>query len=142
MAIQKKILIFVLMMIAGARTIHAQEKKAPENKDPLLAEIAANIGSYKDKTITLRLRLKHIDSIFEKLYFYDRKNHDIEFDISSKATKGALSSDMNDIHEGMEYQVTFRIRGTGKYNEVIADLLGFKPSVLNLLPAGGTGTMR
>ena len=136
MFIQKKAFIFILIIIAWAIIIYSQEKRISENADPLLSEIAAKIDSYKNKIVTLRLKLKLFDRTFEKISFYDRKNHDIEFDISSKETKSVIKNDMNDIHEGMVYLVTFRIRNTGKLNEVNADLLSFKPAVLEILPAG------
>jgi hypothetical protein len=136
MSIDKKILILIPMMLAAAIVVNSQDKKTADNKDIPLAEIAARIQDYKNKTVTLRLKLKHVDRVFEKIYFYDKKNHDIEFDISSKETKKMIVNDMNDIHGGMGYLVTFRIRNIGKLNEVIADLLGFTPALLDSLPAG------
>jgi hypothetical protein len=136
MGIDKKILILIPMMLAAAIAINSQDKKTTDSKDILLAEIASRIGEYKNKTVTLRLKLKHVDPVFEKIYFYDRKNQDIEFDISSKETKHMIINDMDSVHEGMAYLVTLKIRNIGKLNEVIADLLGFKPALLDSLPAG------
>jgi hypothetical protein len=142
MDINKKILIFVPLMVASAIVIHSQDKKTVEKKETLLAEIAARIGEYKNKTVTLKLKLKQVDRIFEKICFYDGKNHDIEFDVSSIDTKKLIISNMDDIHEGMVYLVTFKIRNVGKNNEVVADLLSFKPALLDSLPTGGNRTPR
>ncbi len=105
--------------------------------DTLLAEIASAVDSYRSKTVTLRLRLKRVDVIFEKIIFYDRKNHDIEFDMSSREIKKRLSADMLNIHEGVVYLVTFTVRDRGNLGEVIGDLLGFRPAFLDAVPGGG-----
>lgn len=105
-----------------------------EKGRPFLMEIAASIDSYKLKTVTLRLRLKTVDRIFEKITFYDTKNHDIEFDISAKETKKRLVADMLNVHQGLEYNVTFVVRDAGGAGNILADLKGFKPVILDALP--------
>ena len=124
----------MLLMATPTILVRAQDKKNRDARDVLLSEIAAKIGEYKNKTVTLRLKLKNVDRIFEKISFYDAKNNDIEFDISSKETKKLIIQDMQNLHEGMGYLVTFTIRNIGKNSEVTADLLGFTPAVLDFLP--------
>jgi len=97
-------------------------------------EIAASINTYKTKTITLRLRLKQVDRIFEKIVFYDTKNHDIEFSISDRDLKKGLAADMLNVHQGLEYNVTFTVRDAGSAGNILADLKGFKPVILDALP--------
>lgn len=126
-------LLFMLISVS-AIILHAQETKSPDEKVLLLKEIAENINNYKAKTITMQLKLKHLDRIFEKIIFYDKKNHDIEFDISSKITRKRLSSDMLNLHEGLDYFVTFTIQKVGNLGEVMGDLLGFKPVFLDSVP--------
>lgn len=115
----------------------AQEKVAEEKRNPLLIEIAASIETYKSKTITLRLKLKHVDKIFEKITFYDAKNHDVEFDISARQLKKKISVDMLNIHEGLDYNVTFTVQNVGNLGQIIAELKGFKPVLLDAVPESG-----
>ena len=132
-----KILLVTSMILPVAVDLNPQEIKGADGKDTLLAEIAANINDYKSKTITLRLKLKHVDRIFEKIIFYDKKNHDIEFDISARDIKKRLAPDMLNLHEGMDYNVTFVVRNVGNLGGIIAELKGFKPVILDAVPGGG-----
>lgn len=116
----------------------AQGDARPASGDTLLAEISGNIDAYKSRTLTLRLRLKHVDKIFEKITFYDAKNHDIEFDYSPRALKKKLAADFLNIHEGMYYSVTFVVQNVGNLGEIIAELKGFKPVVLETVPEKGS----
>lgn len=132
MKISKCALLILAMLVC--LPLAAQVAAPSENRQPLLMEIAASINAYKTKTLTLRMRLKQVDRIFEKITFYDSKNHDIEFDISSKETKKRLAADMLNVHQGLEYNVTFTVRDAGSAGNVIADLKGFKPVILDALP--------
>ncbi len=108
-------------------------------EDVLLSEIAATMGQYKGKQVTLRLKLKLRDTVFEKIVFYDSKNHDIEFDISDRSLKKKLAPDMRNLHEGIEYLVTFTVRDAGSQGQVIGDLEGFTPIVIGKLPENDGG---
>lgn len=130
-------LLLVSSMLLPAANVHPQDIKEANNKDLLLTEIAENINAYKLKTITLRLKLKHVDRIFEKITFYDKKNHDIEFDISARDMKKKIAPDMLNLHEGMDYNVTFIVRNVGNLGGIIAELKGFKPLILDAVPEGG-----
>ena len=123
-----------LYILMSGLALAAQEKAEGEKPDPLLSEIAASIDSYKTRTITMRLKLKYVDRIFEKIIFYDRKNHDIEFDYSSKETKKIIANDMLNVHEGLEYNVTFTVKNRGSAGNVVADLKGFKPVIFDAMP--------
>jgi len=102
-----------------------------------LIKIISEIDSYRDKIITMNLRLKHYDRIFEKISFYDSENIDIEFDISGKERKKALAADMMNLHEGMLYSVTFRVVDTGNFGGLLGEVQGFTPVVLDLIPQNG-----
>ncbi|OHD71177.1 MAG: hypothetical protein A2W19_15420 [Spirochaetes bacterium RBG_16_49_21] len=132
----KKIMVcaFTALIIVTAVSVYSQDKKKSEKTDILLTDIAGNITSYKSKTITLRLRLKYLDRIFEKITFYDSKNHDIVFEISSKQIKKRIARDMLNLHEGMGYFVTFTVQKVGSAGEIIAELQGFKPVILDYMP--------
>ena len=123
----KKLLICMIFIMPVLST--AQEP-GPE----LLGDIAANISSYKNKTVTMKLRLKNIDRIFERITFYDSKNMDIEFDISSPAAKEKLKPSLINSHEGMEYIVVFTVKDIGNLGKLTTDLENFSPAILKSLP--------
>lgn len=103
-------------------------------EDILLQDIANNISKYKNKTITLKLKLKFVDNIFEKIIFYDKKNHDIEFDFSQKVKEKKFKMEMLNLHNGMDYYVTFIVSDTGNLGRIIGDLQNFKPIILLKIP--------
>ncbi len=105
-----------------------------EDESSDLGKIIAGIDTYKDRTVTLNLRLKQVDRIFEKIVFYDSSNIDIEFDISGKERKKALASDLLNIHEGMLYSVTFKVIGAGSLGGVLGEIESFKPVIVDLIP--------
>ncbi len=106
-----------------------------ENTRPVLfKEISSDITAYKNKTISMKLKLKNIDSIFEKITFYDPKNIDIEFDFSSKELQKKLKNDFLNAHEGMDYIVMFTVKDSGNLGRITADLESFKPAILEILP--------
>lgn len=104
-----------------------------------LGKIIAEIDTYRNKTVALNLRLKHLDRIFEKIVFYDGENIDIEFDISGKEKKKALSGDLLNLHEGMLYTVTFRVIGTGNLGGLLGEVEGFKPVIIDFIPENEKG---
>lgn len=107
-----------------------------EDNDILIRDIAGKIDSYRNKTITLKLRMKNLDEIFHKLTFYDRKNYDIVFDISELEKKDEFKLQMLNLHRGAEYIVKFTIKGRTDSEEIIADLIEFSPYLLLKLPEG------
>ncbi len=109
---------------------------AQDFENILLKNIAGNIEKYKNKEIKLKLRLKKTDLIFEKITFYDRKNHDIVFDISKNKTNRQFRKELENIHNGMEYLVLFKVNDVSGSGYIIADLISFRPYLLNFLPEG------
>jgi hypothetical protein len=95
-----------------------------------LNNIAANINSYKNQRVTMILRLKNIDLIFEKIVFYDIKNVDVSFDFSGDKKK-PLSSYFLNAHQGLQYRVIFKVTGKGSLGLIHGDLISFKPIVLD-----------
>ncbi|PKL38095.1 MAG: hypothetical protein CVV44_13085 [Spirochaetae bacterium HGW-Spirochaetae-1] len=122
------ILLTCICLLAGTFTVSAQE----EGKT--LSRIAADIEQYRDKETTMKLKLKYVDAIFEKIIFYDANNHDIVFDISDKKKRKMLRNQLLTIHEGMDYYVTFLVRGKGALDMIIADLVDFKPVIMSYIP--------
>ncbi len=123
-----------ILIIFFSINIYSRDEQETGSRRILLGEIAGNIVDYKSKTITLQLKLKHVDSVFEKITFYDKKNHDIEFDISDRFLKKRIAADMLNLHEGMEYNVTFVIQNVGNLGQIIGELRGFKPVILDNVP--------
>ncbi|MCP4132015.1 MAG: hypothetical protein GY754_13640 [bacterium] len=116
----------------------------------LLKDVAENIKDYEKKTITLRLKLKYVDRVFEKrtfdegrnekmvlvekIFFYDKKNYVIEFDISAEEVRKKLERSLATLRSGMEYYVTFKVVEMGKREKVIGELESFVPVILMELP--------
>lgn len=102
-------------------------------------KIIASIDNYKGETVTLNLRLKYLDRIFEKIIFYDSENIDIEFDISGKERKKALANDLMNLHEGMLYYVKFKVIYTGNLGGLLGEIESFKPVILENIPQSENG---
>lgn len=109
-----------------------------ENEKTVLSDIIADIENYRNKNITLNLKLKYIDYLFEKIVFYDSENTDIEFDISGKAKKKELSDNLVNIHEGMLYRVKFTVIGAGTLGGLTGDLHEFIPVIFEKIPVEET----
>jgi hypothetical protein len=125
----KKIALYSLMgLFLLAAGLNGEEKKI------LLNDISSHIKDYEKKKVTLILKLKYVDNIFQRIIFYDSKNTDIEFDISSKELREKLKNDMLNLHRGMDYTVSFTVRKLGNLGGVIADLDGFKPVIIDKIP--------
>jgi hypothetical protein len=102
-----------------------------------LDDIARNIERYRNKTVTFELRLKRIDRIFDKIIFYDSKNHDIAFDISEYKKRDTFEREILNLHEGMVYLVEFIVKDVGNIGDVIGELVNFEIAILKKLPEGG-----
>jgi hypothetical protein len=100
----------------------------------ILNDIAGNINNYKNKTITLKLKLKILDTTFDKLVFYDRKNIDIIFDITELKKNKAFQKQALNLHQGLEYHVVFTVRELTDKNNIIGDLKSFSPVIFSRLP--------
>jgi len=124
----KKLLIAILFILYQAAAFSA------EGDNTLISDIINDIDNYKNKTISINLKLKHIDKIFEKIVFYDTENIDIEFDISGKAKKKQLAKNLINIHEGMIYRVTFTVIGSGTIGGLTGDLHEFVPLIFDKIP--------
>ena len=121
----------ILLFVGGLRA----QDPAYRQKEPLkLQEIAASIEQYRGRDVSMVLRLKHYDSVFERITFYDTKNHDIVFDISTREKKKALSRYMKNQHPGMEYTVFFTVSKIGNNGLLIGDLIKFIPVVAKKIP--------
>lgn len=99
-----------------------------------LYELSDNIGNYKNKQISMILKLKRYDTVFQVITFYDKKNNDITFDCIELVKQPWFMQQKLNLHPGMEYNVTFTVKSVGNLKEVIADLKYFEPVILQKLP--------
>ncbi len=129
-----KLIILAVVMMMAIRPVTGQSGKETKKGEPMLGDIVAEIDAYRSRTVTLTLKLKRVDDVFEKIVFYDAKNHDIEFDISPRETRKKIARDMRNLHPGAAYRVTFIVRDKGSLGEVIGDIVGFRPAFLDALP--------
>ncbi|MCX8123051.1 MAG: hypothetical protein N3F66_02680 [Spirochaetes bacterium] len=118
----KKLLLLVLFITTTA------------SPQAYLYELSDNIDNYKNKQITMILKLKRYDTVFQVITFYDKKNHDITFDCIELLQKPWFIQQKLNLHPGMEYNVTFTVKGVGNLKEVIAELKYFEPAIVNKLP--------
>jgi hypothetical protein len=121
--------LITLLFFSINSNIYSQQ---PENI--IIDDIAKNIDNYKNKTITLSLRLKNLDTTFDKIVFYDRKNFDIVFDISELKKDKSFQKQALNIHQGLEYYVIFTIKGLIGEKSVSGELKSFSPVILSKLP--------
>jgi hypothetical protein len=125
-------IIIIIIIISGFVITSLSFPQQQENI--ILNDIAGNISNYKNKTITLRLRFKNMDTTFDKIVFYDRKNIDIIFDIAELKKERAFKKQALNLHEGLEYYVVFIVKELTGKNNVIGDLKSFSPVILSKLP--------
>lgn len=106
----------------------------PASAQNFLYEISQSIEKYKNKQIVMALKLKRYDTVFQVITFYDKKNHDITFDCIELVNEPWFIQQRLNLHPGMDYTVTFIVKGVGNLREVIADLKHFEPVILQKLP--------
>ena len=103
----------------------------------LLYDIINNFDQYNNKTIILKLKLKNIDNIFNKIVFYDRKNIDIVFDISILKKTMKFQKRLLNIRPGLEYIVEFTVKDVIEETGFISgELIDFQPGIIFKLPEG------
>ncbi|MFH0975215.1 MAG: hypothetical protein V1874_05470 [Spirochaetota bacterium] len=119
----------LLFLAAGILRVFAEQ---PANI--LLNDIIADINTYRNKTITLKLKLKNLDSVFDKITFYDKKNIDIIFDVSELKKDIRYQKQVLNLHEGLDYSVTFTVKELTEKNNLMGSLISFQPVILSNLP--------
>ena len=107
---------------------------AGDTSQPLLSELAGKSEEYEGKKLTLILKFKTIDHLFNKIYFYDRKNIDIVFDIAIQTGMKEYKNEILNLREGMDYSVTFLFDGIGNIGLIKGELIRFTPVILSKLP--------
>lgn len=125
--LKRSSLLILSILMCIILPISAAEKKR-------LAEISSQIDSNKGKELSLVLRLRNFDKLFEKITFYDDANNDISFDITGYAKLKKWKPYIRNIHEGAYYNVTFIVKDLDASGLILADLISFTPEYLDKLP--------
>ena len=101
------------------------------------AKMVENFDEYKDKEITVNLRLRSLDRELQYIIFYDSKNRNISFDYSNSRPIKRLIKANPLLHDGLVYKVRFIPRDLDERSNIKADLLGYEPLFFErLLPYG------
>ncbi|MBN2039641.1 MAG: hypothetical protein JW864_06345 [Spirochaetes bacterium] len=120
----------IILYLLSAVSLYAREFE-----NILLNDIISNAEQYNNKNIKLKLRLKNIDKIFNKITFYDRKNIDIVFDISELKKTAQFKERAANMREGLEYIVEFTVKDIIEDTGFISgELIDFQPEIIFRLP--------
>ena len=125
----KKCLILICIVnILSTSTVRAQQPSGsvPETISALIAEIS----SAKGRVCTMKLRLKNIDGVMEKIWFYDRDNIDVVFDMHGWEKNPVLAKSMADAHPGLQYRVVFSPENIMSQGTLEGKLVSFEPVFL------------
>ena len=99
-----------------------------------LSDIASSIDNYAGKNVTMTLKLRNINDTFFTIVFYDVNNHDVSFDISDSRAWKKFEKQLLNAHEGMNYRVSFIVKGRGATALLSAELVRFEPFILEIMP--------
>ena len=125
----KKFLTVFSCLFFSVAVLLAQEKNIES-----LYDIASSADDYVDKNVVMALKLRNINKIFFTITFYDGNNHDISFDISDNKTWKKFEKQLLNVHEGMNYKVSFIVKGRGNPALLSAELISFEPLILEIIP--------
>ena len=140
------IFILSLLFLSGMVNSHSAEVSALR-----VQEIRERVDSLNNKVITVKLRFKKVEFSGDKIdasgyriaaiVFYDDKNHDIEFDITELQFTDSYRREALNLHSGMRYLVTFRVKKVKNLtvdntvvNDFRGELISFTPDFLGRLP--------
>jgi hypothetical protein len=107
---------------------------AQEVNTESLSDIASSLADYEGKNVVMTLKLRNINNVFFIITFYDGNNHDISFDISERKVRKKFEEQLLNAHEGMNYKVSFVVKGRGNPNLLLAELVHFEPVILEIIP--------
>ena len=79
----------------------------------------------------MELRLRNIDMTMEKIWFYDRENVDIVFDIHRWEKNAVLAGSIADAHPGIRYRVVFSPEIVMQQGTLEGKLESFEPVFLD-----------
>ena len=136
MKLIKKILflLFVPAIIFSQNVTNSKSPGTAVLQPVALVDIADHIDKFKNKQLSIILRLKQIDYVFEKIVFYDKNNHDIIFDFSDKKLKKKIKDFNKSLHEGLKYKVSFKVLDVAGDEYILGELITFSPVFLDKIP--------
>ena len=105
-----------------------------QNNVQNFSDIASSIDDYIGKNVVMTLKLRNIDDVFFTIIFYDGNNHDISFDISERSVWKKFEKQLLNAHEGMNYKVSFIVKGRNAPALLSAELVYFEPLILEVIP--------
>ncbi len=123
---------FIFVLSAGILLLFLQECFAGQT----LNEITESIDDYRGKTVTMDLKLKYHDTVFNVLTFYDNENTDITFDIKELQDEPRFKKQMLNLYRGRSYSVTFEVLKKGNLGLLMGKLIEIEPSFLKFIPQG------
>lgn len=130
-AMKRYLVIFFLILIAA---VQAQTPKpAADKKAETLTGVIENMETMKGIKLSLELRLRNVDAVMEKVWFYDRDNIDIVFDITGYKKNAELLSCFEDAHAGVLYRVEFMPAAVMQDGVPTGTLVSFVPVFLDKL---------
>ena len=125
----KKFLSAFMCFFFSLTVLFAQDKDIET-----LSDIASSVDDYAGKNVVMTLKLRNINDIFFVITFYDSNNHDISFDISDSKAWKKFEKQLLNAHEGMNYKVSFIVKGRGNPALLFAELVSFEPVILEIIP--------
>ena len=99
-----------------------------------LNAINKSMETYRNKEVTMLLRLKNVDYTMLRITFYDKDNIDITYDIDRYEKNKRLLESMQSLHEGSRYLVIFTVREKDQNNMISGVLSEFKLYFIDKLP--------
>jgi hypothetical protein len=96
--------------------------------------INQSIETYRNREVTMLLRLKNIDYTMLRITFYDKDNIDVTYDIDRYEKNKRLLASMQNLHEGSRYLVIFTVREKDQNNMISGVLSEFKLYFIDKLP--------
>lgn len=125
---------FIISSYAKAQEKNDEKSSPAIDEKPLHLLRVASEPKNRSSDVIMKLRFKMYDEIFERLTFYDNKNIDIEFDVSSKESKKNHSDKIGFLCEGAEYMVVFSVKEYAPGGKIYGVLKEFRPAVIEKLP--------
>jgi hypothetical protein len=119
--------LLLLLMFNCTVSVRAQVAAKPET----LTAVGESIAAMKGQALTMDLRLRNIDRVMEKIWFYDKENVDVVFDITGFLKNPVLVSSMADAHPGVVYRVMFTPESVMQQGTLEGRLQSFSPVFLD-----------
>ena len=115
---------------AQAGKTSPQAQSVQPRPEQTLTALAESLAASKGQRMTMELRLRNIDTVMEKIWFYDRENVDIVFDIHRWEKNPVFVRSMENAHPGILYRVVFSPENVMSQGTLEGKLESFEPVFL------------